>query len=385
MPDPIRIGLVGLGQRGLQHLRALDALDTADVVALCDPFPENLAEEKIQRFVDGFRLGATRTCTDFEDFFTPGDLDAVYFCIPPSLHNGEVVRCAEAGLHLFVEKPVSLFLDEAVQMQEAIDKSGVIATVGFQQRHDVWHTAMHDFLADKRLVMMTFVVNSSLEAHSTKHTRTEEAGGPKNRVWTANMAWSGSTVVEAGIHQTDLMRYWAGDIAWTEARYIHRDADDIEDGGDNPYAYSVTYGFESGMIANMLMSRLRRTFYGDSYQDIIWDRGHLKLEGDGPAAYFYDGPYPPPGPVDQKSLRHLLTDAPRGDSTLGIARSFVEAVGRQDPSLLSNTFASSMNSHCAVLAANRSDQLGGERIDLKTFLQDPRHAPFRQKPAKDAD
>ena len=46
-------------------------------------------------------------------------------------------------------------------------------------------------------------------------------------------------MVEAGIHPLDLMRYWGGDVAWTEARYIHRDADDIEDGGDNPYGYSL--------------------------------------------------------------------------------------------------------------------------------------------------
>ena len=54
------------------------------------------------------------------------------------------------------------------------------------------------------------------------------------------------------------MRYWAGDIDWVEARYIHRDTDDIEDGGDNPYAYSVTYGFSNGVIANLMMSRLAK-------------------------------------------------------------------------------------------------------------------------------
>ena len=86
------------------------------------------------------------------------------------------------------------------------------------------------------------------------------------------------------------MRFWAGDIAWTEARYLHRASDDIEDGGDNPDAYSVTYGFDSGMIANLILTRLRKTFWGDGYQDIAWDRGHLKIEAGGPVAYYYDGP-----------------------------------------------------------------------------------------------
>ena len=380
MSDRVRIGLVGLGQRGLQHLRSLYRIDAAEITALCDPFPENLQEDKLGRFVDGFSMGSTRTHTSFDEMFEAGGLDAVYFSIPPALHAGEVERCAAAGLHLFVEKPVSLFLDEAESMRRAIEKAGVIACAGFNQRHDRWHEATRDFLADKRLQMITYVVNGTLESHSVKHTKTEGMGGPANRVWTANMAWSGATVVEAGIHQTDLMRYWAGDIAWVEARYLHRAPDDIEDGGDNPYAYSVTYGFESGAVANLLMSRLRRTFYSDGYHDIMWDRGHLKLENDGPAAYYYDGPYPPEGAVDQASLRHLLTEDARGDSTFEISRAFVEAVRTGDRSHLRNTFSSSINSHCAVLGANISDRLGGARVDLRALLDDDRYAEFRRKP-----
>lgn len=377
----VKVGLVGLGQRGLQHLNALWQIPEARVVALCDPFPDNLEEGKIQKYVDGFEAGDIRTCTTFDDMLQAGGLDAIYFCIPPSRHRGEVVRTAAAGLSIFAEKPVTLFLDEAREMDHAIRKAGVIATVGFQQRHDVWHTAMRDFLADKRLVMMTSVANGSLESHSVKHTHTEESGGPANRVWTANYAWSGSSVVESGIHQLDLMRYWAGDVSWVEARYIHRAPDDIENDGDNPYGYSVTFGFESGLIANMILTRLRKAFYGDGYQDIAWDHGHLKIGPEGPVAYYYDGPYPPPDKVDPDSLRHPLPVPPRNNSTLAINQAFIQAVDKGDESLLLNTFASSMNSHAAVLGANISDRLGGQRIDLQQLLEADQYAEFRKKPA----
>ena len=379
----VKVGLVGLGQRGLQHLSSLWRIADAEVVALCDPAPDNLAEEKIQRYVDGFSMGDIRTYDNFAAFFAAGGLDAIYFAIPPSLHAGEILQAAEKGIHLFVEKPVSLYLDEALEMQRAIDKAGIISTVGFNQRHDNWHGGVRDFLADKRLVMMTDVVNGTLESHSVKHTRTEAVGGPKNRVWAANRSWSGGTIVEAGIHQTDLMRFWAGDIDWAEARYIHRDAEDIEDGGDNPYAYSVTYGFSNGMIANLLMCRLRKTYWGDSYQDITWDHGHLKLEGDGPVAYYYDGPYQPPeGKVDQASLRHPLELGARNNNTFEISRAFVEAVKEKSQAPLFNTFASSINSHAAVLGANVSDDLGGKRVVLKELLENAEYAKFRQKPAQ---
>lgn len=379
----VKVGLVGLGQRGLQHLNSLWRIADAEVAAFCDPTADNLAEDKIKRYVDGFSMGTTRTYSNFADFFAAGGLDAIYFAIPPSLHAGEILQAAEKGVHLFIEKPVSLYLDEALEMQRAIDKAGIISTVGFNQRHDNWHGGVRDFLAGKRLVMMTYVVNGTLESHSVKHTRTEASGGPKNRVWAANRSWSGGTIVEAGIHQTDLMRFWAGDIEWTEARYIHRDADDIEDGGDNPYAYSVTYGFSSGMIANLLMCRLRKTFWGDSYQDITWDHGHLKLEGDGPVAYYYDGPYPPPeNKVDQAALRHPLELGARNNNTFEISRAFVKAVKEQSETPLFNSFASSINSHAAVLGANVSDDLGGKRVVLKELLESAEYAKFRQKPAQ---
>ncbi len=381
MSAKVRIGLVGLGQRGLQHLSSLVNIENAQLVALCDPFPENLEETKIQQYVSNFRLSGIHTYTRFDDMLAAGGLDAIYFCIPPGRHNGELIRTAAAGIHIFAEKPVSLFLDEAMEMNQAIEKAGVIATVGFNQRHDNWHTAVHDFLKDKRLIMATWVVNSSLEGHSTKHTHTEGLGGPENRIWTANMAWSGASVVEGGIHQLDLMRYWAGDVAWVQANYIHRKAHDIEDGGDNPYGYSVRFGFASGMIGNLLITRLRKTFYSDGYDGIIWDHGHIKLESKGPVAYYYEGPYPPTTPIDPQALRHPLTTTTRNNNTLAISEAFITAVATQDQGPLLNTFTSSMNSLAAVLGANISDQLGGQSVDLTEIWNSPQYAQFRCKPS----
>ncbi|MFH1574129.1 MAG: Gfo/Idh/MocA family oxidoreductase [Acidobacteriota bacterium] len=375
----VRVGLVGLGQRGLQHLACLWQIPEARITALCDPYPDNLQEDKIRKFVDGFAIDKIRTHTTFDEMLRAGGLDAVYFSIPPNLHQGEVVRSAAAGLHLFVEKPVSLFLDEALEMERAIRSAGIISTVGFNQRHDAWHAVVKEFLADKRLVMMTSINNGALESHSVKHTHTEKTGGPANRVWAASMAWSGGTVVESGIHRLDLMRYWAGDVDWVEARYIHRDPEDIVHGGDNPYAYSATFGFASGMVANLIITRLRQTFYGDGYEDIVWDRGHLKIEGDGPVAYYYDGSPLEQRRPDRDALRHPLPVPPRNNNTLEISRAFVQAVAERDESPLRNTFASSVNSHAAVLGANISDRLGGKRLDLKELLESDEYAPYRRK------
>ncbi len=382
MATPVRIGIVGLGQRALQHLKCLWSIPEAQIVALCDPFPENLEESKLQGYVEGFKLGNIRTHSSFADMLAAGGLDAVYFCIPPNRHDGELIAAAAAGLAIFAEKPVSLYYDEAVAMDQAITSAGVIACVGFNQRHVPTHEGIRDFLQNKRLVMATIVANGTLESHSVKHTRTEDLDGPGNRVWAASAAWSGTTVVEAGIHQLDTMRYWAGDVNWVRADYIHRHADDIEDGGDNPYAYSVTFGFDSGLVFNLLLSRLRKTFYGDGYNDLMWDHGHVKIEQGKPVAYYYEGPYPPSKNPSADELRHEIAIPEAGrDGTHHISECFVRAVAHQDASLMRNTFHTSLNSHAAVLAANASDQLSGEKIYLAAFASDDTYARFRAKPS----
>lgn len=383
MGKRIHLGILGLGQRGLQHLKVLWKLQLegiVEIVALGDATRENLSEEKLTRYVPGFQMGSIRTYTDFDQLLSKAKPDGVFFCIPPSLHEGQVVRAAQGGVHVFVEKPMSLYLDEAVEMEQAIRGAGVISAVGFQRRYEPRCEAARNFLARKRMVMVTMVSDGSLEAHSVKHTSTKEFGGPEDRVWAKNVEWSGSTIVEAGIHQTDLMRYWCGDISWTQAAYVPRDDYDIEDGGDNPYAYAVTYGFQNGGIGNLLMSRLRKVYRTDGYQNILWDHGHLKFEADQVVAYHYDGANPSKGWPKQEEIRHLIPVLPGQDSTEAISRGFVSAIENGDESGLRSTFSTSMNSLVAVLGANLSHERGGERIDLESFLSDPIYAKYRTKP-----
>jgi hypothetical protein len=67
------------------------------------------------------------------------------------------------------------------------------------------------------------------------------------------------------------------------------------------------------------------------------------------------------------------------DTTAEISRAFIHAIATGSSHLLRSTFASSMNSLTAVLGANVSDQLGGERVYLNDFLVDARYDQFRRK------
>lgn len=379
--NPVRIGMLGLGQRGLQHLKAVYQLQQeglAQIVTLADAFEANIEPNKLQKFVPDLPTDDIQLTTDF-DAVLNSDLDALYLSIPPNVHRGEVVRAAQKGIHLFVEKPMSLFLDEAIEMQKAIADAGIISTVGFQQRFDVRHDAIKQYLAGKQPVMASYTRHGPLEGHSIKHTPTEAVGGPGNRVWTANRAWSGMTVVEGGIHPLDVWRYWFGDVEWVQATYSHRPPEEIFDGADNPYAYNVIFGFRNGVVGNLILSRLRRVFKSYTEEQILWNEGRIELTNDAVIAYHYDGPYPPETAPSEAELRHDV-ELPTGENTtVAIARAFVTAVATNDAGHIRSPFDDAMNSLAAVLGANISDELGGKRVYLDELLTGDEFARFRQK------
>ena len=382
MSFPIRIGVIGLGQRGLQHLAALWQLQqegALEIVALGDAFAANLTPEKLGQYVPGLPAESIERTTNTRSLINADLLDALYIAIPPNVHKGEVVAAAKAGIHLFVEKPMSLFLDEAIEMDNAIREAGIISTVGFQQRYDSQHEALHNFLADKPVVMACYTLHAPLESHSVKHTFTETVGGPSNRVWTANRAWSGGTVVEAGIHPLDLWRYWFGDVEWVQAQYIQRPPAEIFDGADNPYAYSANFGFANGAVGVMTLSRLRRVFASHLDHQVLWNEGRVALERDNLTAFRYDGDYPPAQNPAPEAVRHLLHGKNTKNTTYEIAAAFVRAVAEKRQELVRSSFSDAMNSLAAVIAANISDELGGARVEIAELMSSDKYATQRQK------
>ncbi|MCB0125606.1 MAG: hypothetical protein KDE58_25300, partial [Caldilineaceae bacterium] len=131
---------------------------------------------------------------------------------------------------------------------------------------------------------------------------------------------------------------------------------------------------------NMILSRLRRVYQSYGEEQILWTEGRIELTDNAVIAYHYDGPYPPTATPAAAELRHEV-DVPNGEnSTLAISRAFVTAVAKNDASYIRSPFDDAMNSLAAVLGANISDALGGQRVYLEELLTSDAFAHFRQKP-----
>jgi len=357
------------------------------ITALADPYPENLSDDKIKRFVPDYSSSGIKMFDGADDLIESGLVDAIWFVIPPNQHNGEIERAASRGIAIFAEKPQSLFLDDIISQDRAITSSGVPSTVGFQMRHDRGYTDIAAYLSDKWVAAMTMIAEGAVEGHGVKHTHTEELGGPANRVWTANRAWSGTSVVEAGIHQTDIMRYWSNDdVEWVRAIYTDRPVELHEAEGDNPIAYTVIYGMKKGGVANLIFTKPARSYYGGRFDCIIHTHGTIKLENDF-VDYTFDGVWPPNQTPVIEQVRKIVSPGPHHtamgqESTRAIGEAFATSIIENKPEYRLNSFNSSINSLASVLAANVSNDLGGERIVIDEFINDDKYARYRRNPQK---
>ena len=195
--------------------------------------------------------------------------------------KNEIIYAADKGIAIFAEKPQSLFLDEVFPMAEAIEKNNVPSICGFQMEYDTWYSKVRAYLSDKEVSSIMMINCGAVETHGVKHTIINKNDGPQDRIWTADRKWSGTSMVEAGIHQTDLMRYWTKDeIEWVSANYVERPIHLQEKEGDNPIAYHVSYCLKKGGIANLTLTKPAGVFFMERYDYILTTKSMIKFEKD---------------------------------------------------------------------------------------------------------
>lgn len=152
MGERVRVGVVGCGLIAqVMHLRYLAELeDRFELAALCD-ISEPVVTECARRY------GVERTYTRWQDLVADGSLDAVMILTSGS-HAPVAVAAAQAGLHVFVEKPMCLSVAEGNEMVAAARASGVRLMVGTMKRYDPAYERLAELLPavdDLRLVRVT--------------------------------------------------------------------------------------------------------------------------------------------------------------------------------------------------------------------------------------
>jgi UDP-N-acetylglucosamine 3-dehydrogenase len=119
----IKIGVVGVGGWGKNHVRVLNELRVLE--AICDVNEERVKEFSRKYEVDGY--------TDLEKFLEH-DLDGVIVSTPTKTHYEIALKSIEKGRHVLVEKPFTYNVDEGERLVRRAKEKNVILTVGFIER-----------------------------------------------------------------------------------------------------------------------------------------------------------------------------------------------------------------------------------------------------------
>lgn len=126
-----RIAIIGTGWIAESHISALKKMEDVEIVALADLIPG-----KAETFAKKFGIeGAKFYLSDEELIAAEKDnLDCVSICTYNTQHAPCAIHALDAGLHVLLEKPFTVTLDEAIEVMKAEKRSGKILTIGFQPR-----------------------------------------------------------------------------------------------------------------------------------------------------------------------------------------------------------------------------------------------------------
>jgi predicted dehydrogenase len=209
VPDEDRrigVGVIGAGWLGDVHARAWGRLRhhypelpvIPEFVAVSDSVPA--ASVLAQR-----KHGFTTVYDDWRDLLSDSKVDVVSVTAPNALHREIGVAVAEAGKHLWIEKPVGLSPDDASAVAAAVAEHAVQGTVGFNYR------------AVPAVSRLRHVVRSGAIGRPTHaHVRllTDYAAHPLGLLtWRYTLAAGGHGVLgDLASHGVDLVRYVLGDI-----------------------------------------------------------------------------------------------------------------------------------------------------------------------------
>jgi predicted dehydrogenase len=140
----VRIGIIGVGNRGSQLLAAFMANAGCEIVALCDVYRPYTTRNRDDvegplRDTDkvpamGEKLGRFDRYTDFRELLGRRDIEAVCIATPDHWHAVQTIAAFRAGKDVFVEKPLTITVHEGRRMVEVEKETARIAAVGLNRR-----------------------------------------------------------------------------------------------------------------------------------------------------------------------------------------------------------------------------------------------------------
>jgi predicted dehydrogenase len=251
----VRIAVVGTGWQGQGHLSTMQKIAGIEFVGVCELNEETLLMATTKFGVKGF--------TDYVKMLEESKPDGVIICTPPEVREFLVREAAERGIHCFIEKPPAKNLEMAKKVDEILDRTGVINSVGFMYRYSPAVAYLKELIKGKRVA---WVRSAMLDGLALR---------PNWPRWFFNKEISGGPVFDQAIHIFDLSRYLLGEVAEVTG---YQGNLVVEKGGDFTVedSFTISMKYQNGILQN----HTHTWSYPDVFTQIelISDQLHVTLD-----------------------------------------------------------------------------------------------------------
>ncbi|MFC4541768.1 Gfo/Idh/MocA family protein [Halosolutus amylolyticus] len=206
----LTVGVLGVGNIGMVHLQSALAMPDVSVVAAADALSENRDRAE--------RAGVPRTYDDYVDLLESETIDAAIVALPPFLHADAVSHAADAGVDVFVEKPLARSTEEADEMLAAADRGGIAVGVDHTLRYQTDMRGVRRAYEEGRVGHVPYASMTRLNDSPLGRPPAED----DPPAWPHDPdAAGGGSLFELGIHCFDLLEWIFGDLEVRDAATGH--------------------------------------------------------------------------------------------------------------------------------------------------------------------
>lgn len=260
----LNVGIIGAGRIGQVHAKSITYhIPQAKIVAISDIYYEGA-----KRVAES--LGIPNAYEDYHEILNNPEIDAVLICSSTDTHADIAVEAAEAGKHIFCEKPVDLTVAKIKKVISAVEKAGVKLQIGFNRRYD------HNFAEIKRLAN-----DGKLGKLQTIKITSRDPEPPSIDY----VKVSGGIFLDMTVHDFDMARFIGGEVEEVYANAAVTVDEAIGEAGDVDTAL-IALKFKNGAIG--VIDNCRKACYGyDQRLEVFGTGGQASAANDTPTNVSY--------------------------------------------------------------------------------------------------
>lgn len=168
----LRCGVIGLGRVGKMHVENMYLLPQLDIICAADYFIEEMSDWLCS-------VNITSGYKNYQELLQRDDIEAVFIFTSTDMHEEIVMAAAQAGKHIFCEKPLSMNEDEQASMAvlRKVKEKGVTLQVAFNRRFDPQFHEVFDLVRSGKIGRPQMIKITSRDPDLLPHDLIKRIGG----------------------------------------------------------------------------------------------------------------------------------------------------------------------------------------------------------------